>query len=69
MRPRHRLDGTLVHGSVETYNGSVALRDGTRVKRDVVVERSRGLAPLTPSLPETEDVPCLDTALSFSSRS
>jgi DUF4097 and DUF4098 domain-containing protein YvlB len=37
-----RLDGTLVQGSVKTYNGSVKLDDGSRVTRDVVIERSRG---------------------------
>ncbi|MCP4654720.1 MAG: hypothetical protein GY856_04785 [bacterium] len=37
-----RLDGTRVEGRVVTYNGGVTLRDGSRVTRDVVIERTRG---------------------------
>ncbi len=36
------LEGTMIDGSVETINGEVTLRAGSRVKRDVVIERNRG---------------------------
>ncbi len=36
------LEGTVIDGSVETINGEVTLRAGSRVKRDVVIERNRG---------------------------
>ncbi len=36
------LEGAIVDGSVETINGEVTLRDASRVKRDVVIERNRG---------------------------
>lgn len=36
------LEGTVVDGSIETINGEVTLRDASRVKRDVVIERNRG---------------------------
>ena len=37
-----RLEGTLVQGKVRTHNGSVTLLDGSRIRQDVVIERSRG---------------------------
>jgi DUF4097 and DUF4098 domain-containing protein YvlB len=37
-----RLEGVVVTGKVSTYNGGVTLREGTRVARDVVIERTRG---------------------------
>ena len=37
-----RLAGTTVEGEVRTYNGRVVLSEGSRIKRDLVIERSSG---------------------------
>ncbi len=42
------LDGAVIDGSVETINGEVTLRGGSRVKRDVVIERNRGTGSRRP---------------------
>lgn len=39
---RLELEGTTVEGKLSTHNGKVELRGGSRVRRDVVVERVHG---------------------------
>ena len=40
---RLRLAGTTINGKIKTHNGSISLSEGSRVKRDIVVARKRGV--------------------------